>query len=657
MRNITLHFIRLLAIYLVLVGCGSTTDTTDATLDSADATLDSADDTFTVYLPRLGTTLNPNSNCDPYADTECIEIPNGRPIYALLVSGFHQNSNLDMFHFYNFARCLLEQGAYVHYAWWNNLLTPYMERPLHTDASRPSTGPLPVADMINLLPFPALFHKAVPNEDTQFQADAKILLTAIREHNPEAEIILVGHSMGGDSVARLADSVDNDIEIALLAPIDPVGNRSCVREYSWGGIPYCNGLFNFTRWRATHLEWLHTWFLDTSPPQRAFSDNIKYLYHRWQQEFAPPFDYTCPQGGNILPCLSLKQNHEYLFGHPATHKSSIYEGSTNVQSMVTTSIWSGLDVYPPPSVWNSGGGLDGHGEIVGFRGVIPGTSDSYPLALKAPEYWPSLDIERSFANEADRANVRNLRISLLKEWEADPDYLDDNHWAPTNPEYCMVSGDLCEILRTAVKLPPVADAGPDQIVECGSPNGTLVTLDGSGSTDPNDDPLTFTWNWQDGTMMGETAYVYLPVGTHSITLTVDDGTGRTVTDTVDATVMDSTPPSLGVSLSPDVLWPPNHKLMSIAASIQVSDSCDESPNVELVSIISNEADNGTGDGDTSDDIQGADFGTNDRAFSLRAERAGSGPGRIYTVTYGTADVSGNETDASAEVIVSHDSGK
>lgn len=138
---------------------------------------------------------------------------------------------------------------------------------------------------------------------------------------------------------------------------------------------------------------------------------------------------------------------------------------------------------------------------------------------------------------------------------------------------------------------------------------------------------------------------------------MDDGRGKTDSDTVDVTVRDSTSPSLSVSLSPAVLWPPNHKLVSIAASIQVSDTCDESPMVELVSIVSNEADNGIGDGNASDDIQGADFGTDDRAFSLRAERAGRRLGRIYTITYRAIDASGNVADATAEVTVLHDRGK
>jgi hypothetical protein len=645
----------LILIIFISIACGSSTDTGVDTSDTTADALGTTVDPFPVYLPSL--------NGSGVAET--IWIPNGRPIYALLVSGFHQNRNLNMFHFYNFAKCLLERGAYVHYAWWNNLLAPYMERPLHNENSVPSTGPLPVADMLNILPFPALLNKAIPNDDIQFQADAKALLTAIRAKNPDAAIILVGHSMGGDSVARLADSVDGDIDIALLAPIDPVGNRSCVRYYSpdspWVGLPFCNGLFNFTRWRATHLEWLTTkitifpWEFD--PPRRAFTDKIKYLYHRWQQEFAPPFDFACPPGSRYWDCGSGRPYEEYLFDyHPDTHvytiQQALEQGSTNVQSEVLTDLLSHYDA-PRYDGDDLTGELDGHGEIVGFRGVKPGTSDSYPLALDAPEYWPSLAIERSFDEEDDRANVRNLRVSLLKDWEADPDYLDTNDWAPTNPDLCMVSGDLCEILRTAVNAVPVADAGPDQTVECSGPSGAEVTLDGSGSTDPNDDPLTFTWTGPFGTLTGQMVYPNLPLGTHTITLTVDDGRGQTDSDVVDINVMDSTPPLMSVSLTPDVLWPPNHKMMSIAASIQVSDTCDDSPMVELESIICNEPDNGLGDGNTNDDIQGASYGTDDRAFSLRAERAGLGDGRIYLITYTVADDTGNSNKASDTVTVPH----
>jgi len=569
-------------------------------------------------------------------DKDCkeaqIDIPNGRPVYAILVSGYSQNGAFNMFHYYNFAKCLLEQGAYVHYSWWNNLLAPYMEKPLHNLSSEP--GSIADGDFLGFLPIDDPFNiirdKAIPANDFQFQADAEALLTAIRAENHDAAIILVGHSMGGDAVARLGAMTN--VDIALLAPIDPVGNRDCTPWYPGSAISQCSGLIQWTRFRATHDDWFFF------PTRRAFGSNIKYLYHRWQQEFVPPTDYTCPPGGNpFLPCgLLFAIESDYLFVHSEPRVKGIDQGSTNVQSKIVTSLFSGNDVTP----YNLFGGIDGHGEIVGFRGFDLSVLESIPVALEA-QNWP---------NDSDK------RKSLLQMWEANSNYLDDTHHAPVNPDLCMVSDDLCEIFLTTVSLPPVADAGPDQNFECSGPNGTPVTLDGSGSTDPNGDPLTFTWLGPFGTLTGETITPDLPVGTHTITLTVDDGTGKTDSDTVVVTVMDSTPPSLSVSLSPHVIWPANHKMVNITALIQVSDTCDESPNVELVSIINNEADNGTGDGNTSDDIQGASYGTDDRTFSLRAERAGSGRGRIYTITYRATDASGNEADASAEVTVPHDSG-
>jgi hypothetical protein len=76
--------------------------------------------------------------------------------------------------------------------------------------------------------------------------------------------------------------------------------------------------------------------------------------------------------------------------------------------------------------------------------------------------------------------------------------------------------------------------------------------------------------------------------------------------------------------------------------------------VQLVSITSNEPDNGTGDGDTTGDIQGASVGTADGTFALRAERSGSGGGRVYTIVYRATDASGNAGTATGYVRVPHD---
>jgi hypothetical protein len=118
--------------------------------------------------------------------------------------------------------------------------------------------------------------------------------------------------------------------------------------------------------------------------------------------------------------------------------------------------------------------------------------------------------------------------------------------------------------------------------------------------------------------------------------------------------VDTTPPAIEISLSRDTLWPPNHKLVEVCATVAVLDDCDPEPDITLVSITSDEPDNGMGDGDTIDDIQEADYGTDDDCFLLRSERAGGGDGRVYTITYCATDASGNQTCDSTTVEVPHD---
>ena len=90
-----------------------------------------------------------------------------------------------------------------------------------------------------------------------------------------------------------------------------------------------------------------------------------------------------------------------------------------------------------------------------------------------------------------------------------------------------------------VPTPPTADAGPDQTVTDNDRNDVeIVTLDGSGSNDPDGTIVSYVWT-EGGTPIaaGVSPDVTLSIGEHTITLTVTDNENQTDTDTVVITVL------------------------------------------------------------------------------------------------------------------------
>jgi sugar lactone lactonase YvrE len=108
-----------------------------------------------------------------------------------------------------------------------------------------------------------------------------------------------------------------------------------------------------------------------------------------------------------------------------------------------------------------------------------------------------------------------------------------------------------------------------------------------------------------------------------------------------------------ISVNRGLLWPPNHKMVPVTVSVNVSDPDGDLASTRIISVTSNEPTNGLGDGDLSPDW----IVTGDLTVALRAERSGNGTGRIYTITVQCTDLAGNYSTKSVLVMVPHDQGK
>ena len=195
--------------------------------------------------------------------------------------------------------------------------------------------------------------------------------------------------------------------------------------------------------------------------------------------------------------------------------------------------------------------------------------------------------------------------------------------------------------------PPTADAGPDQRIGAEGAS-TNVMLDGSASSDPDGDELTFAW-FENGNQIasGVSPTVGFTLGVHTVRLVVTDPSGEWDEDEVVITVADTTAPLIrNPFASPRVLWPPNNQMRNVLVSFSVTDASDPRP-ASWLTVTSDEPESGIWRGDKAGDIQIV----NKNLLKLRAERSPYGNGRVYTITIHARDREGNVATRSLRVVV------
>lgn len=143
------------------------------------------------------------------------------------------------------------------------------------------------------------------------------------------------------------------------------------------------------------------------------------------------------------------------------------------------------------------------------------------------------------------------------------------------------------------------------------------------------------------------------VGVFNVTLAASNAAGEGVASLA-LTVTDRTAPEfLSLTASHTELWPANHRLVAVRLTANVRDNADPAPRVRIVAVRSNEPANGRGDGNTASDW----VITGDLTLQLRAERAGGGGGRVYTIVVEATDASGNATRREVRVTVPKNRGR
>ncbi len=212
-------------------------------------------------------------------------------------------------------------------------------------------------------------------------------------------------------------------------------------------------------------------------------------------------------------------------------RDNVSKETSRFENYVQTMTYN--NIMMPTSAWETYVGR----VYAGKYGYVD-VSTSSPCIYSAPQAAPDSGgpIMLSGAGNS-KARITPVSVSNVRiEVDADGDTVFEN-----KNTYYWSSLD-------GLPLAPVANAGPDQSVVIGS----LVTLDGSGSTEPNGGPLTYAWTMTSkpngsSTVVANsssvtTSFTADVLGVYTISLIVSNGTTSSIPDDVVITVPGPTSP-------------------------------------------------------------------------------------------------------------------
>jgi hypothetical protein len=231
------------------------------------------------------------------------------------------------------------------------------------------------------------------------------------------------------------------------------------------------------------------------------------------------------KGGTVGKLWSRDGSTVNISGGRVTYAQSYDRSTINISGGTITE----------PSIWDAGGTVnvsggicwnirvrDGElnmtgGQVTGIGIYTPAPGGVVKIYGYGFEYYP-------FPGRSDG----RLKGYWLDDTSFDVDFLSGAYEAVV----------LYERARDFV---PVADAGQDQTAVAVTGTTAEATLDGSASSDPDGDELTYLWTWTiNGNVysaIGANPTITLPLGNHVIKLIVSDGTANSDTDEVVVAVL------------------------------------------------------------------------------------------------------------------------